>query len=54
MLTLFMYSSALTEMISIMVPMISCIGKIQDLRRPIERKKNESTMGDQSNLREYG
>ena len=51
-LTLFMYSSALIEIISISVPMINCMGIIQDLRRPIEGKKSESTMGDQSNFNE--
>ena len=41
-------------MANIVVPMISCMGMIQDLRRPIERKNTESTMGDQKSLREYG
>lgn len=49
-----MSSSAWNDMASIVVPMINCIGMIHDLRRPIERKKIESTMGDQNSLREYG
>lgn len=47
-----MYSSALIEIISISVPMINCMGIIQDLRLPMEGKKSESTMGDQSNFNE--
>lgn len=50
--TLLMYSSALTEIISMSVPIINCMGIIQDLRRPMEGKKSESTMGDQSNFNE--
>ena len=37
-----------------MVPMINCMGMIQDLRRPMEGKNIESTIGDQNSFREYG
>lgn len=53
-LTLFMSSSALSDIKSIVLPMISCMGIIHDLRRPMERKNTESTIGDQKSLREYG
>ena len=53
-LTFSMSSSALSDITSIVVPMMSCMGIIHDLRRPIERKKTESTMGDQKSLSEYG
>jgi len=39
-------------MANIIVPMISCMGIIQDLRRPMEGRNFESTMGDQKSLRE--
>ena len=53
-LTFSMSSSALNDIINMVVPMMSCMGIIHDLRRPMERKKTESTMGDQKSLREYG
>ena len=53
-LTLFMNSSALSEIANIKDPIINCMGIIQDLRRPKEGKNRESTMGDQRSLREYG
>ena len=53
-LTLFIYSSALSEIASMRVPIINCMGMIQDLRRPTEGKKRESTIGDHSSFIEYG
>jgi hypothetical protein len=39
-------------MANMIVPMISCMGIIQDLRRPMAGMNFESTMGDQKSLRE--
>ena len=51
-LTLFISSSALADIMNMVVPIMSCMGMIQDLRRPIERKNTESTIGDQKSLSE--
>ena len=51
-LTLFMNSSALREMANMRDPITNCMGMIQDLRRPTERKNSESTIGDHNNLSE--
>jgi hypothetical protein len=52
--TSFTSSSALNDMTNIIVPMMICMGIIQDLRRPIDGKNFESTIGDHRSLREYG
>lgn len=44
----------LRDMYSMRVPIMSCIGMIQDFRRPKDEKKTESTMGDHISLSEYG
>ena len=35
-------------------PKMICMGIIHDRRRPMEGKKQESTIGDQRSLSEYG
>jgi hypothetical protein len=49
-----MYAWALKDIQSISEPKMVCMGMIHDRRRPMEGKKNESTIGDQRSLREYG
>jgi hypothetical protein len=44
----------LIEMYNMRLPMINCIGMIQDFRRPIDGKNIASTIGDHNSLREYG
>ena len=39
-------------MANMIVPIISCMGIIQDLRRPTDGINFESTMGDQKSLSE--
>ena len=39
-------------MLNMIVPIINCMGIIQDLRRPMDGINFESTMGDQKSLRE--
>lgn len=51
-LTFWMSFSALKDMANMIVPIISCMGIIQDLRRPIDGRNFESTIGDQKSLRE--
>lgn len=42
----------LIEIYNMRLPIISCIGIIQDFRRPMDGKNNESTIGDHRSLRE--
>jgi hypothetical protein len=44
----------LIEMYSMRLPSITCIGMIQDFRRPMDGTNKESTTGDHNSLREYG
>lgn len=44
----------LRDIYNIRVPLMSCMGMIQDFRRPKDEKKTESTTGDHSNFSEYG
>jgi hypothetical protein len=51
-LTEFINSSEFRAIHNISDPIISCMGTIHDFRRPILRKKMESTIGDQTSLSE--
>lgn len=46
--------SAFAAMYSIVEPITSCMGMIQDFLRPMDGMKVESTRGDHKSLREYG
>jgi hypothetical protein len=44
----------LRDIYNIRVPLMSCMGMIQDFRRPKEEKNTESMIGDHNNFSEYG